>query len=321
VLDFGIARLREMSEKTGATQTGSMMGTPAFMAPEQARARWDMVDGRTDLWAVGATLFNAITGEYVHEAQTVSEALAMAVTQHARSVATVDPTIHPAVVALIDRALRYDMAERWQTARDMLDALREARQALLGGEPASNPRWSVPDMEVLKIDSPSQAAVRSVTSTSTTGRGVASTLADPTHVTTTARSRASRPLVMGGAALAAIAAVSVWLFAGSGTAPATSEEPPAAAAAPVAPAPAEPAAVPSEPAVQPSLQPAPAVEAMPAADPGEPEAEPAAAATQATPAVRARPAPRTTAQKPAVAKTTPRTQSGGGSADPFATRY
>ena len=43
------------------------MGTPAFMAPEQARARWDEVDGRTDLWAVGATMFTLLTGRHVHE--------------------------------------------------------------------------------------------------------------------------------------------------------------------------------------------------------------------------------------------------------------
>jgi len=56
ILDFGIARLRETTEAADATRSTSMLGTPAFMAPEQARSRWDWVDARTDLWAVGATM-------------------------------------------------------------------------------------------------------------------------------------------------------------------------------------------------------------------------------------------------------------------------
>jgi serine/threonine-protein kinase len=51
--------------------SGSLLGTPAFMAPEQARGRWDEVDGATDLWAVGATLFTLLTGRLVHEAETL----------------------------------------------------------------------------------------------------------------------------------------------------------------------------------------------------------------------------------------------------------
>src|SRR5690606_21900540 len=54
VLDFGIARLNQGD--TGSTRAGSFMGTPAFSAPEQARGRWNEVDARTDLYAVGATL-------------------------------------------------------------------------------------------------------------------------------------------------------------------------------------------------------------------------------------------------------------------------
>jgi len=56
VLDFGIARLRELSISSGGgTSAGSVLGTPPFMAPEQAHGHWDQVDGRTDLWAAGAT--------------------------------------------------------------------------------------------------------------------------------------------------------------------------------------------------------------------------------------------------------------------------
>jgi serine/threonine-protein kinase len=62
VLDFGIARLRDASGAEGATQTGRMIGTPAFMPPEQALGRSRQIDGQTDLWAVGATMFTLVSG-------------------------------------------------------------------------------------------------------------------------------------------------------------------------------------------------------------------------------------------------------------------
>ncbi len=144
VLDFGIARLRELSQGSSKTQTGSMMGTPSFMSPEQARGRWDEVDAQSDLWAVGATMFTLLTGRYVHEASTVNEALAFAVTQPARSVATLLPDLPFTIVELIDRALAYEKSARWSSAATMQGALRRAyagleAAALAAGEPPLKP--------------------------------------------------------------------------------------------------------------------------------------------------------------------------------------
>src|SRR5260221_10695348 len=77
VLDFGIARLRELTagQTAGSTRSGSLLGTPAFMSPEQARGRSQDVDERTDLWAVGATMYTLLSGKYVHEAETINEQL------------------------------------------------------------------------------------------------------------------------------------------------------------------------------------------------------------------------------------------------------
>jgi eukaryotic-like serine/threonine-protein kinase len=126
VLDFGIARVRQTSASTSTTQTGSMMGTPAFMPPEQARGRWDDVDARTDLWAIGATMFTLLTGEHVHVAETVNEALALAVTSRARPVATVRPDIPREIAELIDQALSYERELRFADAAAMQHALRVA---------------------------------------------------------------------------------------------------------------------------------------------------------------------------------------------------
>lgn len=61
VLDFGIARIRDMAASQ-ATQTGMMMGTPAFMAPEQAMAKTSEIDAQTDVWSAGATMFTLFPG-------------------------------------------------------------------------------------------------------------------------------------------------------------------------------------------------------------------------------------------------------------------
>ena len=67
VLDFGIARLLDDAGSSSATRDGDLMGTPAFMAPEQALAKASEVDGQTDLWAVGASMFTLLTGDFVHD--------------------------------------------------------------------------------------------------------------------------------------------------------------------------------------------------------------------------------------------------------------
>src|SRR5271167_4323549 len=67
VLDFGIARVRDsMAGNSQATGTGMLLGTPAFMAPEQVTGKPSDIDARADLWAVGATIFNLVSGQLVH---------------------------------------------------------------------------------------------------------------------------------------------------------------------------------------------------------------------------------------------------------------
>jgi serine/threonine-protein kinase len=127
VLDFGIARLHdETSSAAGATQTGAMMGTPAYMAPEQALAESSNVDAQTDLWAVGATLFVLLTGELVHLGDNASKLLIAAATQKARPIASIATDLPAPIAAVVDRALAFDKAQRWASAKEMRDALAKA---------------------------------------------------------------------------------------------------------------------------------------------------------------------------------------------------
>lgn len=139
VLDFGIAKVFERAEaRRTSTQAGMVMGTPAFMAPEQARARWDEVDGRTDLWAVGATLFTTLSGRYVHEASSSQEQLIMSATTPAPPLASVAPGVPAEVASIIDRALAFDRSRRWANAGAMQVAVRGALDGLGGrGSPIS----------------------------------------------------------------------------------------------------------------------------------------------------------------------------------------
>jgi serine/threonine protein kinase len=130
ILDFGIARVREQGTalKAKMTTAGTVMGTPAFMAPEQARARWSDVDGRTDLWALAATAHMLLTGRCVHEAPNGNEQLIMSATRIAPSIATIDPSLPPQVITIIDRGLNYKMDRRWPNARAMQIAVRAAKE-------------------------------------------------------------------------------------------------------------------------------------------------------------------------------------------------
>jgi eukaryotic-like serine/threonine-protein kinase len=132
VLDFGIARLRDVSTSHEATRTGAMLGTPAFMAPEQALGDASNVDARSDVWAAGATLFTLLSGQLVHEGDNGRQVLVRAATTPARSLDSVAPDVPAEVVEVVTRALQFDRAARWQSAGAMRDAVAAVHERLFG---------------------------------------------------------------------------------------------------------------------------------------------------------------------------------------------
>jgi serine/threonine-protein kinase len=132
ILDFGIARLKDGTGMTWATETGATLGTPAFMPPEQARSRWDEVDHRCDLFALAATMWTMLTGRLVHQAKSLGELLIAAANEQAPPISTVMPSLPPRLAEAIDRALRFDRNERWPDAASMRAALAEARLSAKG---------------------------------------------------------------------------------------------------------------------------------------------------------------------------------------------
>jgi serine/threonine-protein kinase len=126
VLDFGIARLREGSpDRELKTKTGTTLGTASYMAPEQARGIAE-IDGRVDLYAVGATMFRVLTNRRVHEADTQVELLMKLVTEPAVPLASVAPAIPAPICAVVDRALAFERNARYPDAAAMQADVRAA---------------------------------------------------------------------------------------------------------------------------------------------------------------------------------------------------
>src|SRR5579872_2352501 len=130
LLDFGIARLGEPSISFSHTRNGAVLGTPGFMAPEQALARSSEVGARTDIWAVGATMFWLLTGRLVYEAPSGQESLIAAATTPAPPLKSLRPDVPDSLANLVDRALRFESEERWPDAREMQRVLRAVRLEL-----------------------------------------------------------------------------------------------------------------------------------------------------------------------------------------------
>ncbi len=161
ILDFGIARVREQGTalKSKMTAAGTVMGTPAFMAPEQARGRWSDVDGRTDLWALAATAHMLLTGHCVHEAPNGNEQLIMSATRVAPSIATLDPGLPPQVITIIDRGLNYKMDRRWPNARAMQVAVRAGKENRAVLDPYAGETSRVSQSEMQQVQAPGSGRV------------------------------------------------------------------------------------------------------------------------------------------------------------------
>ncbi len=117
VLDFGIARVLE-SGAARLTRTGVPLGTPAYMAPEQARGLGREADGRADVYALGATLFRILSGRHVHVGRG-AEQIAKVATMRAPGLREAAPQLPPMLCAVIDRSLEFELERRYGSAREM----------------------------------------------------------------------------------------------------------------------------------------------------------------------------------------------------------
>lgn len=119
IVDFGISKLQASTGVDTLTHKGAVLGTAFYMSPEQAQSFPD-IDGRTDLFSVGAILYEMLTGEPPHTAPTYEAVLIAICTKDAPDVRRKAPDVSEKLSRVVARALKRERAERYDSAGDML---------------------------------------------------------------------------------------------------------------------------------------------------------------------------------------------------------
>jgi serine/threonine-protein kinase len=122
-LDFGISKLAvEGQGLNSLTRTGTVLGTPQFMAPEQAAGARDQ-DLRVDLYACGVVLYAILTGQLPYEAENYNLLINEILNKPPKPILTRDPTLDPGLADAVMHSLSRRPEDRYQTAKEMQDAL------------------------------------------------------------------------------------------------------------------------------------------------------------------------------------------------------
>jgi serine/threonine-protein kinase len=138
ILDFGISKVRRQGETpiNTLTRQGTVLGTPFYMSPEQAQAQPD-VDARSDLWSVGAILYECLTGRPPYTGGSYEQVIVNICMNDAEDVRTYNPAVPEPIAAVIARALARDRNDRFAGAREFLDALRLGAGGLISSRGGS----------------------------------------------------------------------------------------------------------------------------------------------------------------------------------------
>ncbi len=134
ILDFGIAKVlmdvMQRSEEGGLTRTGSMLGSPHYMSPEQAQGLRS-IDQRSDIWSLGVVLYKMLCGQTPHaHLQTLGQVILAICSQPSRPIQELAPWVPPEVARIVHRALQPDPGQRFQSAYEMHAALQGVLQGL-----------------------------------------------------------------------------------------------------------------------------------------------------------------------------------------------
>jgi serine/threonine protein kinase len=130
ICDFGIAKQLQSErdsdaalDSTNLTHTGSMIGSPPYMSPEQARSSKD-IDARSDVWSLGAALYEALSGRRVWQGRTsLGELMAAIIREPVPRLEDAAPWIDPALADVVAKALQKDPTQRFATMKEFAEAL------------------------------------------------------------------------------------------------------------------------------------------------------------------------------------------------------
>jgi serine/threonine-protein kinase len=301
VLDFGVARALDGSS---STRTGSMLGTPAYMSPEQARGRPSEISPRSDIYSTGATLLFLLSGDFLHDGESAQEIMVRAAWTPAPRVSERGLGIPDVVAGIIDKACQFEAKDRYETAAKMKASLESARDVLAITSP--------PAIPAVRRTSPSSSSI-SLSPISRPSSDAVETMLDKSHLSTDpaavrtsatlAKRRQRRNLIVGVSASVALIGIALVFWVQS--------QKPEAAAAASSPLPAAEPVQPAPPSQPPAASPSAAPTELPAEaapEVAEPPAAPlpakGAAKTQLSPPLR-RPRPGQPAEPKPVAAPTP----------------
>jgi serine/threonine protein kinase len=119
VTDFGIAKVTDSADHL--TVTGSLLGTPSYMSPEQARG--GAIDGRSDLFSVGCILYEMVAGQRAFRGDSITALLFKIITEEPPSLRELDPTVSDEMLRIIGKALSKAPETRYQSGRELSDDL------------------------------------------------------------------------------------------------------------------------------------------------------------------------------------------------------
>ncbi len=148
ILDFGLARLSEHAGQQNLTQSGTILGTPSYMAPEQARG--DKLDGRADLFSLGVILYRLCTGELPFKGDNPIAVLSALALVEPPSVRERNPALSPALAELVTGLLVKDPAKRIASAKEVVQKILAIERSLAGS-------GGIPPVEAIVSQQPADA--------------------------------------------------------------------------------------------------------------------------------------------------------------------
>jgi len=162
VLDFGVSKVIGAEGDFSLTATTQVLGSPSYMSPEQLRASRD-VDQRTDIWALGAILYELLTGSVPFPASTLTQLTAMVISEEPRPLESLRQDLPPELRAIVLRCLEKKVDARFGSVADFAAALAPfgsassvalATQRMAGGLGGSSPRVTAPPQDRPSVRAP-----------------------------------------------------------------------------------------------------------------------------------------------------------------------
>src|SRR5258706_4037695 len=221
VLDFGLAKLTEPKNSTADTEAstramvntdaGTVMGTANYMSPEQAKGV--LVDERTDLWSLGALLYEMTTGHLPFAGETPTETISLILQKEPPPLTRYATDVPEELERIVEKAITKDLDERYQTAKDLLNDLRHLKRKLEVG--AEIDRTVPPELRA-SVGTNSGVGASTVSGASPTGTiSEAHRSSSAEYIVNGIKQHRKGAAIAAGALLVVFATVSIFYFARS----------------------------------------------------------------------------------------------------------